>query len=171
MGDSNMQKAIRALLSPANDLEIAMQQVLTLRSVDNARGAQLDVLGRIVGRARQGIADDEVYRRLVRAQISANKSDGLIEDILTIARLVVNDPDATMVLRNEGIATYTLSVEGIALSDEIAGVLMELLLKATSAAVRVILEYSTADPGDVLRWGTQGVWGTGVWARAIDTEI
>lgn len=170
-GDSNTQKALRAWLAPAPELEATMQAVLTERSVDTAVGAQLDVVGALVGRPREGVTDDEIYRRYVRAQITANKSDGIIEDILTIARLVVDDEDATFVLRNEGTAAYTLAVEGVAITNEVAAVLMKLLLKATSGGVRPILEYSTAPPATVLRWSTQGVWGTAVWARATDREI
>lgn len=170
MGDSNTQKAIRALLSPAPDLVIAMHQVLTLRSVDNALGAQLDVLGRIVGRPRNGITDDEVYRRLVRAQISANKSDGTNADILTIARLVVADPDATFVLRNEGAAGFVLAVGGIALDEDIAAVLLELLLRATSGGVRLLLEYATSPPEDVFRFDSGPGFDVGHYATAVDHE-
>lgn len=170
MAESNTQKALRALLSPAPALEAAMMAVLTQRSVDTAKGAQLTVLGKIVGRTGR-VPDDEIERRYVRAQISVNKSDGLIEDILTVATLVVSDPDADLVLDNTGAAAYVLRVEGVALDDDIAAVLVQLVLKATSAGVRAIVEWSSSDPGDVLRWDTQGVWDTAVWSNAADTEI
>src|SRR5262245_2616348 len=66
MGDSNTQKALRALLAPAASLEHALQQLLTERNVNTAIGAQLDLIGKIVGRPRAGVADDEIYRRYIR---------------------------------------------------------------------------------------------------------
>lgn len=168
--ETNTQKAIRALLAPAAALEATMQQVLRERSVDTAIGVQLEAIGNLVGRPREGVLDDEIYRRYIKAQISANKSDGLISDMLTIARLVVG-PGPTLVLRNEGAACFVLSVDG-AITDEVAAVLMEMLIRAASGGVRPILEYSTEAPEDVLRWSDPStVWGTAVWARAADKEF
>lgn len=169
--ESNDEKQLRALLTPAADFQATARAVLAGLSIDTAIGAQLTLLGKLVGRPRAGITDDDVYRRYVRAQIAANKSDGLNRDILTIARLVIDDPAADLTLRNEGVATYVLSVDGIALSTTVAAVLMALLRKATADGVRPILEYSTATPANTLHWGTSGTWGTSVWARATDKEI
>lgn len=169
--ETNNQKVIRILLSPAAELEAACLAVLTQSSIETAVGAQLTVLGKRVGRPRNGITDDDIYRRYVRAQISANKSDGIIGDILTVARLVLNDPTATLKLRNTGTAAFVLEVGGIALPTEIAAVLMTMILRAVGGGVRPILEYSTQPPENVLRWTTQGIWSTGLWSRATDREI
>lgn len=169
--ETNTQKLVRVLLSPAPVLEQAMQDVLLRRSVDTAVGVQLDVLGKLVGRQRGGIADDEVYRRFVRAQIAANRSNGLIDDILAIARLVVNDDSAGFAFKNQGVAAYALEVSGVALPHAIAAVLISLLLRATEVGTRPILEYSTAPPASVGRWTTQGTWGSAVWGRAVDKEM
>ena len=171
MGDTNTQKLIRVLLSPAPELMATMMAVLTQRTVDTAIGEQLDVIGRRVGRPRQGLTDDEIYRRYVRAQIAANGSDGLIDDILTVAELVINDPAMSLVLKNEGAAAFSLEIGGVALSDDVAQVLIRLVLKATSAGVRAIIEYSNVEPSQVGRWSTQGTWGSARWARAADKEL
>lgn len=168
--ETNTEKVLRALLAPAADLEAAMQAVLTQRSIDNAVGVQLDAIGKRVGRAREGVTDDEIYRRFVRAQISANKSDGLIEDILTITRLVVDDDAAALVNYNTGAAAFILRVEGVALSDAVAAVLIELLIQAAADGVRPILGYSTGSPATRARWGSSN-WGVGRWSRAVDKEI
>lgn len=170
-GESNTQKLIRVLMSPAADLENTQLAVLNNLNIDNARGFLLDIIGKWVGRPRNGVADDEIYRRYVRAQVSANKSDGIINDILTVASLVIDDEDAVLTLRNEGTAAYTLQVGAIALTLEIARVLVQLLLKATSAGVRMVVEYSSDPPGDALYWDTQGVWDTGLWWSVTDKEI
>lgn len=169
-GNSNTEKAIRALLSPAPQLAQAMWDALYQRSVDTAVGVQLDAIGALVGRPRNGIADDEIYRRYCRAQIRANKSDGVIEDILAVARLVLNDDTAALVIRNHGNGASTLEVRAV-LSEAVAAVLLDLLIKATSGGVRRILEYSPAAPSTVGRWTTQGTWGSAVWGRAIDSTF
>lgn len=43
---------IRALLSEANNIEQALQDMITLRSVDNATGFTLDIIGALVGQPR-----------------------------------------------------------------------------------------------------------------------
>lgn len=170
MGDSNTQKMLRVLLSPAAELEACMMAVLTQRSIDTAVGAQLTVLGKIVGRDSRD-PDDEIERRLVRAQISVNKSDGLVTDKITIARLVIGDPAAHIVINNLGNGATILRVENVALTTEVAAVLIRLLLRAVSDGVRQLVGFTTVDPTTVLRWSTQGVWGTAVWGAIREREI
>lgn len=168
MGDSNTQRALRIVLQPFVDLQAAMFAVITQRSVDNARGVQLTTIGKIVGRTGR-VLDDEIERRYVRAQISVNKSDGLVEDILTVARLVVDDPAATIALDNTGTAAYVLRIEGVAVPDDAAAVLVQLVLKATSAGVRAVVVWEM-DPSTTGRWGI-GTWGTSTWGRSRDEEF
>ncbi len=167
-GETNTQAVLRILLSPYAELESTAIAVLTQCSIDTAVGAQLDVIGKKVGRPRNGISDDEIYRRYCRAQVTANKSDGIIGDILTIARLVIDDDAATLNLKNQGAAAFALEVGDIALSIDVATVLMSLLLRAVSAAVRPILEFSSTD--DVLIWDS-GSWDVGTWGNGSDEEI
>jgi hypothetical protein len=165
---TNTEKAFRALLSPAPALAQAMWDCIWKRGIDTAEGVQIDAIGAIVGRPRNGVSDDEIYRRYCRAQISANKSSGIIEDILTIARLVVDDPGATMVNMNYGNGAAALEVAGIGLSEAVAAVLIDLLIKATSDGVRRVLVYSGVTASTVGRWTTHGTWGSARWARGID---
>jgi len=167
---TNTEKALIALLSPANDLAAAMLAVLTQRNVDTAVGVQLDVIGAIVGRAREGVADDEIYRRYVRAQISANKSNGTVNDVQKVARLVIGDT-GTITTVITGVAASVLRVDGIALFDAVAAVLVELVLRATSDGVRRIVEWTGQDPARTLYWDTAGVWDTAVWFNAADQEL
>lgn len=164
---TNTEKSIAARLGPANELGAAMRAVLTQRNIDTAIGAQLDVIGAIVGRPRNGVADDEIYRRYCRAQIAANKSDGVRRDLLTVARSIV--PDATaIVATNLGNGAAIYRVEGITVSEAVAAVLVDLLGQATSDGVRTFVGYTTGSIASQLRWGT-GTWGQN-WSRARDTE-
>src|SRR6185295_16570081 len=88
-GETNTQKLLRVWLTPAADLEQALLSVLAGLNVETATGFMLTILGKWVGRERNGVTDDGIFRRYVKAQISANKSDGTGEDVLTVARLVL----------------------------------------------------------------------------------
>lgn len=146
-----IEALVTAAVSPAQDLETALWDLLTLRQVDTAIGAQLDVLGRLVGQPRN-TDDDEVYRRYVRARISANKSKGLTVDLLRIARLIVDDPAAAIELDNVGIAAYVLRVLGVAIDNDVATALIRFLKDATAAGVRPVLEYLPADAIETAFW-------------------
>lgn len=170
-GESNTQKLIRVLMSPAADLENTQLAVLNNLNIDNARGFLLDIIGKWVGRPRNGVADDEIYRRYVRAQVSANKSDGIINDILTVASLVIDDEDAVLTLHNEGTAAYRLSVDGIITTIEIATVLAALIVKATAAGVRPIIQWSSSLPEDTFTYDTGPGYDVGHYADAVDHPL
>ena len=164
---TNTEKDIAARLGPANTLGAAMRAVLTQRTVDNAVGAQLDVLGALVGRKRNGITDDEIYRRYIRAQISANKSDGVRADLLTVARLIVPEAVA-IVATNLGNGAAIYEIRGVTVTDAVGDVLVDLFGQATSDGVRTIVEYTSGSVASQMRWGT-GTWGQN-WSRARNTE-
>lgn len=170
MAESNTQKAIRALLTPAPTIEAALRQALTRLDVNTATGVHLENVGKKVGRPRSGITDDEEYRRYVRAQISANKSDGIVNDVIKVARAVVPEAE-TILVQNVGAAASILRVEGVALPETAERPLVELVLAATSAGVRRLVGYSLDPPEEVLRWGTPGrTWGTSKWSHITDKK-
>lgn len=59
-GKPVMDKYLQLLLEGKEDLQLVMSDVMTLRSIDTAIGAQLDVIGVIVGRPR-GLVSAEVF--------------------------------------------------------------------------------------------------------------
>lgn len=138
---NNITKLLTGLLTPAQDVENAFQQLLTQRQVNTAEGAQLDVLGRLVGQSRGGM-DDNAYRRMIRARISVNRSKGVIRDVITVALLVVGDDDATITVDNQGAAAFVLRVDDAPLADGVAELLINMLRDTVAAGVRVILEWS-----------------------------
>lgn len=174
-GQPNIVKLLTALTGTVQDVETALWQILTERSVDNATGVHLDAIGAVVGQDRGGLIDED-YRRFIRARIATNRSRGTIGDILRISRLVLNDPAAYLELDNQGAAAYVLRVNDVVITDDLAEILIDFLRAAvaanatrtgaTSAGVRVILEYSAAE--DRAIWGTSTYESTDVWARALD---
>jgi hypothetical protein len=85
---NNFEKLIGVYARQIQELETAILQVLILTRLANAEGAQLDVIGRIVGRRRSN-EDDDRYRDLLNAQILINLASGTIPEILAIVEIIV----------------------------------------------------------------------------------
>lgn len=169
MPETNTQKILRILLKPAAALEAALHQALNGLTIDTAVGIHLTRIGKKVG-APRGTPDDEVFRREARATISTNKSDGVVNDIIKVARGVV--PEAvTILVQPVGVAASILRVEGIVLPTSAVRPLTTLVQRATSAGVRRLVGYSLDPPETVARWSTPGrVWGTSVWSHITDKK-
>lgn len=146
MSETNYQKILRILLKPLNTFERAAQQMATMRFVNNATGETLTMLGKLVGQRRDGVVDDELYRRYVRTRIAVNASDGIPEEMYTITKLVVTEDGAEFVLDNQGTAAFVMRIVGAETDWEVAEVLIGFLRKAVDGGVRVILEWLTAAP-------------------------
>lgn len=129
-------------LDQIQDLEDAAWQLATERFVDTAVGAQLDVLGEIVGQERLGLSDDN-YRALVRARIRANKSDGKILDIYAVAFAAVGDPSWPIEYDPCYPAAFVLGFGQRILFDE--GIVNSLIRDATAAGVRSVTVFTMSD--------------------------
>ena len=167
--DNNIRKLLKCWLAASQYLEGVLQQLYSERGIDTAEGNQLDVLGRLVGQGRAGL-DDDTYRRRIRARITANRSKGNIEEILRVTDLIVFDDAATYVLENQGAAAYVLRVEDIAITLALAEILVGMLRDATSAGVRVIVEYSSLAPSAPwFQWDTVNAgWDQGFFLDAVE---
>jgi hypothetical protein len=138
MAETNVEKLVRVLTTPFQDLEDTLQQLFTERNVNTAVGVQLDAIGKLVGRDRNGITDDEEYRRQIRAQIATNKSDGTTEDLITVADLLIFDDNAIIIIRNQGVAAVEVTIAGIE-ADTLQALLLDFLKRAKAAGVRIIV--------------------------------
>jgi hypothetical protein len=101
-------KFIAWLTAPLEILDdIARVDISTAFDLDNAVGAQQDVLGTIIGRKRilnfqpsdgsTPALDDETYKLALKAKIAQNQWDGTTEDMLAIWRSLFPDIDLYMV--------------------------------------------------------------------------
>lgn len=136
--DNNITKLLKAVCGPIQDLENAMQQVLIKRGVDTAIGYQLDVIGKIVGQARNGL-DDDTYRRYVRARIRVHNSTGTVEDAIRVSDLIIYDDDAYYHVLMPGTAGFVVRVENV-IVDELSEPLITFLRPTAAAGVRAIAE-------------------------------
>lgn len=149
---NNTQKILSALVGPSVKLEAAQQQLLTMRSVENATGETLTLLGKLVGQNREGVTDDELFRRYVRARVATNKSDGTGDEILTIADLVITETGAELVFENQGRAGYVLRIDAVEVGWDVITVLIRLLRRATAAGVRGIVWWIVAPMTESFRY-------------------
>ncbi len=88
---------IEALGFQIQAMEDALQDVYDKTDVQTAFGATLDLVGTIVGQDRLGF-DDDFYRSLILAKIGENVSQGDIERVIEITKLLTG---ATLVYLQE----------------------------------------------------------------------
>lgn len=168
MSTSNLRNLLAGLVSQFQPIEEAFAQLLLERSVNNAVGAQLDAIGKIVGQPRSGLVDDD-YRRFVRARIAANRSSGLVDDILRVIALVVFDPAAHLQYIPQHPAAFAFRINQVAVSDTVAAIAGEFLRDVVAAGVRAVLEYSTVAPLQALGLALSS--GTVPGSGAVGTSI
>ncbi len=152
---NNMVKVLTALISPYQDIENTLQTLL-LRTIDDAEGDALTVIGRIVGEFRF-TDDDELYRRAVRARVATNRSSGKIEDMIKVIGLVLNDLNFTIRVRNDGNATMTVQLDNDTMpSSEVFDLLMRFVRDAQGGGIRTIVEAPLSAPSTCFKWDTPG---------------
>lgn len=133
------------------EVENALWGVYEDRLLGNAEGDQLDQIGTAVGQARGGL-DDATYRLWISARIILNRSSGTLQQILAIAELVVNDPAATLELREDFPAAFTLLVGGVAITPFTAAGLMTFMRLAKAGGVRAVLDWFEVLPAEAFRF-------------------
>lgn len=92
--------------------------------LDTAIGAQLDMIGAVIGLPRQGFTDDR-YRLLLKIQTDLVLSDtredgnftGTINNILQICRTFIGPTAGAIVLTNIPPYNFRLTIPGITLED------------------------------------------------------
>lgn len=139
-----------ALLDEVQEIEDAEWDLYTRRSIASAEGAQLDVLGAIVGRPRAGL-DDEDYRAWIAAQIAANRSAGTAPELLHILRLIYGDTQ-DVELQEWWPAELTVTLHEMI--EHTPAVILAILRQAKSGGVRLILEYTHAARGETFEFAS-----------------
>jgi hypothetical protein len=127
---------LKALLAPAQEIEDMFYALLALKSIDDATGAQLDLIGKLVGQPRGGNLDPD-YRKFIRVRLSVNKSRGLRSDYIKIISLLY--PTAKIEVRARANATAEVTIHNVIISDADAAIIMSFLQLAHGAGVRVVL--------------------------------
>lgn len=156
-------------------LENVTWDVINSRMLDTAVGAQLDMLGDLVGEARRGRSDID-YRAAVKLRIRVNRSQGTAEDVIDVAR---QGGGVTPLYRQYPNFTWEIELLNPAAPYTVA----QMLYQTKAAGSNGYLLY-TNWPGtaDVMRWNSVAapiagnVWGyhlgtaTEKWVAAVHIE-
>lgn len=139
---------IRALLAsyikPIQAAETFASEVLSVLSINAGSGIVLDRIGVIVGRGRNGLADDD-YRYALRAQVRINRSCGKVEDFIEVLSLSLNnDPAYSVACKDAGIAAGQVTLHGAAPATVIQ-VLWQSARAVKMAGVRLHFVFSVYD--------------------------
>lgn len=86
-GKPRVAAVLQSLTEEIQEFENAVFSVIDARLLDNATGANLRVLGAIVGQKDYGY-DDSTLRAVIRARIRANQSNGKLQDIRDVVALL-----------------------------------------------------------------------------------
>jgi hypothetical protein len=82
-----LEALLLSYIDEGQEIENALWDVYWKRLIDNAEGAQLDTIGRIVGEPRRS-RPDATYRLYVLARIRVNWSHGHARDVIEVLRIV-----------------------------------------------------------------------------------
>jgi hypothetical protein len=142
------------------DLEDAGQTLLTLLSIEDSEGVQLDNIGRHIGQPRSGV-DDETYRLYLSARVLANKSDGTAEDIFKVLRALYGQDETRPTYHGGWVKQFAVRVAAaITRTEALVGV--QFLGDTKEAAARGILEWIESAPASVFQFdGTASPTGLG----------
>ena len=81
-GLPNAEKLFAALKPQSDALRQTFSDLKLLRTLAAAEGAQLDVIGKILGLARAEGVSDSTYRAQLQQKVAINRSSGTCEDLL-----------------------------------------------------------------------------------------
>jgi hypothetical protein len=168
-GKPNVEAFLRSYLEEIQELEDALWFVIFGRMPDYAEGDALDKLGKIVGRARDGLPDD-LFRLYIKAQIRVNRSNGTPVDLIEIVQLI--EPALFRLLEYPTASLLIYFLEPLA--SGYAGQAVPKLLKAGRAAgVSLLVTMPTdADRGAFFGYsGAPALHATRGWSSGYDTAV
>lgn len=167
MTGNKIEKLLACLCAPAQGIENALAQLL-LDTLEISEGVNLDVFGAIVGQARNGMLDVD-YRRYIRARILVHRSRGTEDELIAIAKLILNIlVTGNVFVRCIDNASFILEIRDRAVTTLEATALQSLLCAATSAGVRIVVEYATRPLAQTFRFDSGPGFDQGHLARGVD---
>lgn len=90
----NLDMVLQALCTQYQGMESMFQDMLNLRAIDTATGAQLDGLGQILDLARVVGQTDDVYRIALKGRVLSFTKSGEVESIIATYIEITQSPTA-----------------------------------------------------------------------------
>lgn len=129
----NIQNLITALVNPIQDIESELTDMNNLRYLPEATGAQLDIIGSIVGIARISGQSDASYLNSIYGQITINTSQGQPEQVIQAFSIFTG---ADMIILYEALAAVMIETTWVPGSQTEVDTLITNMMQVTSAGVR-----------------------------------
>jgi len=129
------------LAAQFQDLEDAAQSVLSIVSIDDSEGVQLDQIGALIGQPRLGV-NDSTYRGFLRARIIANRAAGRIEEIYRVLNASVGEVGYKILLSG----AKAIDVIVVSAIDAFDSYIAQLFVRdCKDAGVHAIVEWRTSE--------------------------
>jgi hypothetical protein len=133
---------LTSFVNRVQDLENTFSDILTETALGNASGAQLDLLGAIVGEERNGRSDLQ-YATAINAQIRLLRSEGTIEDVIDLITAIVGELQVDIVEYYP--AKFAATIDEAIDPDEVdVGAMGALIASGKPAGVGMSLIYFTS---------------------------
>lgn len=181
---------VRALVRPLQELEQVALEVIGSFDVETAVGAQLDVVGGVVGMPRDA-RSDVAYRAYIKAKILANGSDGSVETILRVARTLLGQSGVSLryehgrlqdghpahfsLFAAAAVLRFPWDPDGTETPNTVAIALADALFLAVSAGVSFTLFYQYTDDAHTFTFSSVGdaeeISDTQGFADASDDDV
>lgn len=145
-GRVKLEALVALIGAQAQEIEDAGQELLTLFSIDQSEGAQLDLIGRIVGQLRAAL-DDATYRLYLRARIRANRSSGTKRDIYAVFYAMFG-AGVLQVIVDGYPAGFTLTIATPLTATEAAAAIA-MLIDAKGAGIRAVFQWQQSADADM----------------------
>ena len=178
-GKPSLVAFLRSYLAQVQEIEDVFFEVAAiLLALEDQEGEQLDLIGRVLGRPRNGLSDAN-YLLWLQAQIIVNKSSGLPDEVLAVLALVA--PAAARALSFWYPAAWQIEAIPLTAAVQVAqlltamvagGVNLQLLYSAVAEADTFTFADADAEQADLARgWAPDPVtalngnfidWTTGV---------
>lgn len=131
---------LKAFVDKVQELEDTTFAMDDARRIDAAEGWWIDAIGNVVGQPRYGTADAD-YRKLIRARIAANRSNGTGSDINDVVRALYTISEMTFQVTEPPSYEAEMHVNldnnsFVAFTPEIV---FRFLMSAKAAAVRLLM--------------------------------
>jgi len=139
---TNLRLLASSYLDQAQSFEDVAYQLINAKSISVVAGYQLDGLGQIVSVPRSGRSDTD-YRLRIRAELAVLTSQGSIEDLIAVARLLLGlaTPPPLEIVEYDPKTVYMRLVDTV-LAEADAIIAGPLFRRTVSAATEMLFVYS-----------------------------
>lgn len=139
---------VRTFAAQVQEIEYVLADLRQMKNLDQATGAQLDILGEYVGEERNGQNDDD-YREAIKLRSFLNKSNGEPETVIAYAQSITNATDIVYLPLFPGKALLQIVTNFLITTETI-----EKIQKVAPAGVKIITEI--VQEGDVFGFEGEG---------------